>query len=140
MASNTSFHGWVAHDPSAAEGKMPWGACTPKTFEPTDVEIDINMCGVCGSDIHTLRSGWGPSDYPLVVGHEIIGKITRVGDDVKDLKVGDRVGVGAQSDCCESCRPCKTKQESNCNNFVMTYNGKYKSGDKAMGGYAKNWR
>ncbi|CAG5169527.1 uncharacterized protein ALTATR162_LOCUS7044 [Alternaria atra] len=140
MSSSPDFKGWVAHDPSAADGNMQWGDYTPKNFESTDIEMEISHCGVCGSDIHTLRSGWGPSDYPLVVGHEIIGKITRVGDDVKDLKVGDRVGVGAQSDCCESCRPCKTKQESNCNNFVMTYNAKYKSGDKAMGGYAKNWR
>ncbi|KAI4609825.1 uncharacterized protein J4E88_004477 [Alternaria novae-zelandiae] len=140
MSSSPDFKGWVAHDPSAADGNMQWGDYTPKKFESTDIEMEISHCGVCGSDIHTLRSGWGPSDYPLVVGHEIIGKVTRVGDDVKDLKVGDRVGVGAQSDCCEGCRPCKTKQESNCNNFVMTYNAKYSTGDKAMGGYAKNWR
>ncbi|KAL5116284.1 hypothetical protein ACEQ8H_005842 [Pleosporales sp. CAS-2024a] len=139
-ASNSEFQGWVAHDPSAAEGNMKWGGFTPKTFEETDIEMDISHCGVCGSDIHTLRSGWGPSEYPLVVGHEIIGKITRVGKEVKDLKVGDRVGVGAQSECCEACRPCKIKQESNCSKMTMTYNGRHGNGDKSFGGYAKQWR
>lgn len=119
---------------------MQWGAYSPKSFESTDIEMEISHCGVCGSDIHTLRSGWGPSDYPLVVGHEIIGKVTRIGEDVKDLKVGDRVGVGAQSNCCESCRPCKMKQESNCYNNTGTYNSKYPNGDKSFGGYAKVWR
>ena len=137
---NNEFQGWVAHDPSAGEGNMKWGPFNPKSFSETDIEMDITHCGVCGSDIHTLRSGWGPSDYPLVVGHEIIGKVTRVGQDVKGLKVGDRVGVGAQTDCCESCRPCKNKQEANCTNGVMTYNSKFPNGDKAYGGYAKSWR
>jgi len=140
MAATTDFQGWVAHDASAAEGNMKWGGYTPKTFEETDVELDIEMCGVCGSDIHTLRSGWGPSDYPLVVGHEIIGKVTRVGNSVTDLKVGDRVGVGAQSECCEACKPCKMTQESNCEKMTMTYNGKHSNGDKSFGGYAKVWR
>lgn len=140
MSSTSDFNGWVAHDPSAAEGNMKWGKFEPKAFEDTDIEMDITHCGVCGSDIHTLRSGWGPSDYPLVVGHEIIGHVTKVGKDVKDLKVGDRVGVGAQSECCESCRPCKMEQESNCNKFTMTYNGKHLNGDKSYGGYAKAWR
>lgn len=139
-AKSSSFQGWVAHDPSAAEGDMQWGTYSPKAFEDIDIEMDISHCGVCGSDIHTLRSGWGPSDYPLVVGHEIIGKVTRVGSDVKDLKIGDRVGVGAQSECCEECRPCKMQQESNCNKFCMTYNGKHLTGDKSYGGYAKSWR
>jgi alcohol dehydrogenase (NADP+) len=143
MASTTNtsdFQGWVAHDPSAADGNMKWGSYTPKEFEETDVEMEISHCGVCGSDIHTLRSGWGPSDYPIVVGHEIIGKVTRVGKDVKDLKIGDRIGVGAQSECCESCRPCKMKQESNCNVMTLTYNAKHSNGGKSFGGYAKKWR
>ncbi|KAJ4372071.1 hypothetical protein N0V83_003844 [Neocucurbitaria cava] len=143
MSSNTTssdFKGWVAHDPSAADGNMKWGSYEPKSFAETDVEMEITHCGVCGSDIHTLRSGWGPSDYPLVVGHEIIGKVTRVGKDVKDLKLGDRVGVGAQSGCCESCGPCKIKQESNCKANTGTYNSKYPNGDKSFGGYAKSWR
>jgi D-arabinose 1-dehydrogenase-like Zn-dependent alcohol dehydrogenase len=139
-ANTSDFQGWVAHDASAADGNMKWESFQPKTFEETDVEMEITHCGVCGSDIHTLRSGWGPSDYPLVVGHEIIGKVTKVGRDVTDFKIGDRVGVGAQSECCESCRPCKIKQESNCAKMTMTYNSKHSNGDKACGGYANLWR
>ncbi|KAF2847657.1 GroES-like protein [Plenodomus tracheiphilus IPT5] len=136
----SNFQGWVGLDASAAEGKMQWGSYSPKTFQDTDVEMDITHCGVCGSDIHTLRSGWGPSDYPVVVGHEIIGNVTKVGKDVEGIKVGDRVGVGAQSNCCEACRPCKMEQESNCYNNTGTYNSKYPNGDKSYGGYAKKWR
>jgi alcohol dehydrogenase (NADP+) len=66
---------------------------------------------ICASDLHTLRSGWGPTDYPVVVGHEIVGKAVRVGKDVPTgIKVGDRVGVGAQSGACHNqkgdCEAC----------------------------------
>ncbi|KAH7136168.1 chaperonin 10-like protein [Dendryphion nanum] len=138
---SSTFEGWVAKDSSAADGKMEWGSFTAKTFEPTDIELDISHCGVCGSDLHTLRSGWGPSDYPLVVGHEIIGRVTRVGSAVTDLKEGDRVGVGAQSSSCLSCAPCKADEEPHCKNgMVATYGSRYPSGDKSLGGYAKTWR
>ncbi|KAL6703144.1 hypothetical protein ACN47E_010137 [Coniothyrium glycines] len=136
----SSFEGWIAHDAKAAAGNMQWGHFEPKTFEPTDIEMEISHCGVCGSDLSTLRSGWKPSEYPLVVGHEIIGKVTRVGENVTDLKIGDRVGVGAQSECCESCKPCKMQQESNCSKITGTYDAIYPNGDKAFGGYAKTWR
>ncbi|TMW61712.1 hypothetical protein Poli38472_010775 [Pythium oligandrum] len=61
-----------------------------------DVEIAISHCGICGSDLHTITDGWGGGNFPIVVGHEIVGTITAAGSDVKHLKVGDRVGVGAQ--------------------------------------------
>lgn len=139
--STSTFQGWVAKDPSSADGKMEWGSFTPKAFEPTDIEMDITHCGVCGSDIHTLRSGWGSSDYPLVVGHEIIGRVTRVGSAVTDLKEGDRVGVGAQSSSCLSCTQCERDEEPHCKgNMVGTYGSRYASGDKSFGGYAETWR
>lgn len=94
--------------------------------------------------MHVLRSGWGPTDYPVVVGHEIVGKAVRVGKDVKTgIKVGDRVGVGAQSGSClrGDCDQCQHDDEQYCKNaFTMTYGGKYPSGAKAQGGYAKFWR
>ncbi len=93
----------------------------PKTFEPEDVELAITHCGVCGSDVHTLTQGWGKSKLPLVVGHEIVGTVTRVGDKVKDFKPGDRVGVGAQRDSCMSCRACKDGYENYCPNSMDTY-------------------
>lgn len=87
-------------DKDAVNGNMVWQEYEPKPFEDTDVDIKITHCGICGSDIHTLRSGWVPTSYPVCVGHEIVGHAVRVGDKVKDIKVGDRVGVGAQSGAC----------------------------------------
>ncbi|KAF2864897.1 chaperonin 10-like protein [Massariosphaeria phaeospora] len=138
--STPAFEGWVAKDQSAADGNMQWDKFEPKPFEETDIEMAISHCGVCGSDIHTLRSGWGPTNYPLVVGHEIIGRVTRVGSAVKDLKAGDRVGVGAQSQSCLDCKDCKHDQEPHCSKMVQTYNQPYATGGKSQGGYAKSWR
>ncbi|KAJ4299848.1 hypothetical protein N0V90_005094 [Kalmusia sp. IMI 367209] len=142
MASTSAqtFEGWVAHDASAAQGNMKWGDYEPKPFEETDIELDITHCGVCGSDLHTLSSGWGPSDYPLVVGHEIIGHVSRVGSAVKDMKMGDRVGIGAQSGSCLSCKRCDNGMETQCKKGTNTYNSKYPNGGKSFGGYAKKWR
>lgn len=72
-----------------------------------------------------MRSGWGPTEYPTVVGHEIVGKITKVGSAVKDgYKVGDIVGIGAQCDSCEQCEQCKKESNSYCDGMVGTYSGK----------------
>ncbi|KXN72075.1 GroES-like protein, partial [Conidiobolus coronatus NRRL 28638] len=65
-----------------------------------DVEVQISHCGICGSDLHTMDSGWGPSDYPVVTGHEIIGTVTAAGPKVSNVKVGDRVGVGCVVNTC----------------------------------------
>lgn len=138
--SSTKFEGWVAQNASAAQGEMEWSSFDPKPFEETDIEMDVTHCGICGSDIHTLRSGWGPSDYPLVVGHEIIGKVTRVGEKVRDVKVGDRVGVGAQSGSCLHCKRCESDLEPHCTGGTNTYNSKFPNGGKAYGGYANKWR
>lgn len=90
---------------------------------------------------HTLRSGWGPSQYPTVVGHEIVGKVTRAGSAVTHLQVGQRVGVGAQSDSCLKCRRCDAGRESYCDKMGGTYQGKFVDGSgTGMGGYARRWR
>ena len=93
----------------------------PKTFQPDDVEVAITHCGVCGSDVHTLKQGWGESKLPLVVGHEIVGHATRVGDNVKGVKVGDRVGIGAHIGSCMQCRQCKDGYENYCPKGIATY-------------------
>ena len=93
----------------------------PKIFGPDDVEIAITHCGVCGSDLHTLKQGWGESHLPLIVGHEIVGKAVRVGENVKDVKVGDRVGVGAKIGSCMRCRPCNDAYENYCPKGISTY-------------------
>ncbi|KAK4502367.1 hypothetical protein PRZ48_005792 [Zasmidium cellare] len=144
MASDSAFEGWCGLAPDSADGKMVWQGYEPKPWEEDDVDIEISHCGVCGSDMHVLRSGWGPTDYPVVVGHEIVGKAIRVGSSVKSgIKVGDRVGVGAQSGSClrGDCDQCQHDDEQYCKNaFTMTYGSKYPSGAKAQGGYAKFWR
>lgn len=89
----------------------------------TDVEIEILYCGICHSDIHTARNEWGGTTYPCVPGHEIVGKVTRVGDKVTKYKEGDTVGVGCFVDSCGHCESCNDHQEQYClNGFTATYN------------------
>ena len=91
MATSYKFQGWLGLDKSSAEGNMVWRDFEPKPFEESDVDIKITHCGICGSDLHTLRSGWGQSLYPVCVGHEIVGTAVKVGSKVEGgIKVGDR--------------------------------------------------
>ncbi|RDL38956.1 GroES-like protein [Venustampulla echinocandica] len=136
MAVPYKFQGWMGLDKDCADGKMVWQEYEPKTWTEDDVDIKIQYCGICGSDIHTLRSGWGPSLYPCCVGHEIAGTAVKVGENVKHIKVGDRVGVGAQSGACLDCEDCIEGRENYCTKMVGTYSGKYPDGSKSYGGYA----
>lgn len=105
---------------------------------PSDVGISIDFCGVCHSDLHMARNDWGMSQYPLVPGHEIIGTVTEVGSKVKDLKPGDRVGVGCLVDSCRSCDACKKDLEQFCPSMVLTYSSPTKDpGGLTFGGYSK---
>ena len=97
-----------------------------------DVEIDITYCGVCHSDIHTARNEWKNTSYPVVPGHEIIGRVVKVGDKVKNFKTGDLVGVGCLVDSCRKCSACKDDLEQYCEHgATFTYN----SPDKHLGGH-----
>lgn len=90
---------------------------------PGDVEIEILFCGVCHSDIHTARNEWGGTKYPCIPGHEIVGKVTRTGDEVKNFKEGDTVGVGCFVDSCGHCENCEESLEQYClNGPTATYN------------------
>ncbi|KAI1497605.1 zinc-binding dehydrogenase [Biscogniauxia marginata] len=139
---NYKFQGWQGLDPSSVEGKMVWGEFEPKRWEETDIDIKVTHCGMCGTDCHHLRSGWFPVPYPVVVGHEIVGEIVRVGSKaVGNHKVGDRVGVGCLSDCCisirsEPCERCAQGQENYCRKATWTYVTPHHNGDKSYGGYA----
>lgn len=104
-----------------------------------DIEIEILYCGVCHSDLHTARNDWGGSKYPSVPGHEIVGRITKVGADVSKLKVGDFAGVGCLVDSCKTCTSCNQDLEQYClNGFTGTYNGNDKHlGGHTFGGYSE---
>lgn len=117
----------------------------PFTFdrrEPgaNDVAIDIHYCGICHSDVHQVRDEWGGSLYPMVPGHEIVGKVTAVGSGVKKYKVGDTVGVGCMVDSCRTCVNCKDGEEQFClEGMTATYNSKERDGKTlAQGGYSKH--
>ena len=104
-----------------------------------DVAIDILYCGVCHSDLHTARGEWGGVQYPCVPGHEIVGRVSAVGGDVKKFKIGDLVGVGCMVDSCRECASCKDGEENYCDGpvgFTGTYNGPVGGGPNTFGGYS----
>ncbi|KAK8062661.1 zinc-binding alcohol dehydrogenase [Apiospora hydei] len=164
MPQNYKFEGWLGHDASSAEGNMVWSEFEPKRWEETDIDIRITHAGMCGSDLHTLSSGWYPAPYPIIVGHEIVGEVVRVGSQAAGgHKVGDRVGVGCLADNCEGllgspnndkdgkkkieslCANCSSedpaeRNEQFCPHGLWTYPGPHHNGDKAYGGYATHHR
>jgi uncharacterized zinc-type alcohol dehydrogenase-like protein len=104
----------------------------------TDVDIEITHCGVCHSDLHQVRNEWKNTVYPCVPGHEIVGRVTRVGPKVTRFRVGDRVAVGCMVDSCRTCAACREGQEQLCDTgFTLTYNSPDKnSGGVTYGGYS----
>jgi alcohol dehydrogenase (NADP+) len=109
-----------------------------RTPGPQDVHFKILYCGVCHSDIHQVRDEWSGSIYPMVPGHEIVGKVTAIGSSVKKFKVGDLAAVGCLVDSCRDCENCRQGLEQYCKNgSVATYNGYEKDGKTpTYGGYS----
>ncbi len=104
-----------------------------------DVQIEISFCGVCHSDLHQIKNDWFPGIFPMVPGHEIVGKIISVGEAVTKFKNGDLAGVGCMVDSCGTCENCKEGIEQYCfNGNVGTYNAKGKDGLPTYGGYSNN--
>ncbi|MES2881794.1 MAG: NAD(P)-dependent alcohol dehydrogenase [Bacteroidota bacterium] len=105
---------------------------------PQDVQIQILFCGVCHTDIHLINNDWGISLYPMVPGHEIVGRVTAVGDQVKKFKEGDLAGIGCLVDSCRDCENCNDGLEQHClNGAVYTYSGMEKDGVTiTQGGYS----
>ena len=105
-----------------------------------DVQIAIDYCGVCHSDLHMVNNDWGSSAYPLIPGHEIIGRVTGVGQNVTDFQEGDRVGVGCLVDSCRTCEACQANLEQYClNGFTLTYGSETEDpGGYTYGGYSKS--
>ena len=115
----------------------------PFSFErrepgPADVRIEILFSGVCHSDIHQARDEWGGSIYPMVPGHEIVGRVTQVGKAVTKFKVGDLAGVGCMVDSCRECESCRAGEEQYCDRgqTVFTYNSRFPDGTPTYGGYS----
>ena len=109
-----------------------------RDLRPDDVRIDISHAGICHSDIHTKREEWGRTRFPLTPGHEIVGTVAEVGDQVSGVTVGDTVGVGCFVDSCLECAACKDGEEMFCEQgVVQTYGAKDKHGEITYGGYSQ---
>jgi len=128
---------YAAH--SATTPLEPW-SFERRDLRPTDVQMEILFCGVCHSDLHFARNEWGMSLYPIVPGHEIVGKITAVGTAVTKYKVSEVAGIGCMVDSCRECDNCKHDQEQYCmQGFVGTYGGMERDGSgPTYGGYSKS--
>jgi uncharacterized zinc-type alcohol dehydrogenase-like protein len=123
---------------SATTPIEPW-SIERRDPKPHDVQIEILYCGVCHSDLHTARGEWGNTTYPVVPGHEIVGRVTNVGDHVKKFKVGDLAGIGCMVDSCQECDNCKDGLEQYCSKgMIGTYNSMERDGSGlTYGGYSK---
>ncbi|UZD65694.1 NAD(P)-dependent alcohol dehydrogenase [Marinobacter sp. AN1] len=107
---------------NSAEQPLASMNITRRTPGAHDVQIDIAFCGICHSDIHQVRSEWAGTLYPCVPGHEIVGRVSAVGEHVADFKKGDLVGIGCIVDSCKHCEECGEGLENYCDNMIGTYN------------------
>jgi uncharacterized zinc-type alcohol dehydrogenase-like protein len=118
---------------------QPW-SYTPRPLGDNDVEIKVNYCGVCHSDLHQMTEGWGGSIFPMIPGHEVVGRVVAKGKDVKHIQIGQRVGVGPNCLSCFKCPQCADGEESFCAKKTDTYNDRYPDGTPSRGGYAEKIR
>jgi len=129
---------------SAASATSPLASTTIPRRGPTehDVQIEILFCGICHSDLHQVRNEWSgvmPTVYPIVPGHEIVGRVTKVGSEVNKYKPGDLAAVGCLVDSDRTCPQCKAGLEQFCPSLVLTYNGPDKYlGGVTYGGYSNS--
>ena len=133
--STTSTSGYAAR--SATTELSPF-QFERRAVGKNDVKLEILFCGICHSDVHQVRNEWGGSVFPMVPGHEIVGKVIEVGSAVTKFKIGDLGGVGCFVDSCRTCGPCKAGEEQYCEKGMNgTYNSKEKDGSPTYGGYSK---
>lgn len=131
----TKTRGYVAHNPESPLSPFEFQR---REVGPSDIGFRIDFAGICHSDIHQVRQEWGPSLYPMVPGHEIVGTVTEVGSTVRKFQPGDRIGVGVFIDSCRKCRNCDLGLEQYCaEGMTGTYNG-YERNSRtiAFGGYS----
>ncbi|WP_276485501.1 NAD(P)-dependent alcohol dehydrogenase [Paraflavitalea pollutisoli] len=126
--------GYAAQTPET--DLAPW-SFERREVGPHDIQIEIQYCGVCHSDLHQIKNDWFPGVFPMVPGHEIVGKIVKVGDHVKNFKVGDLAGIGCMVDSCQVCENCQEGLEQYClEGNTQTYNNLDRSGVPTYGGYS----
>ena len=127
---------YAAQSPTSGVGPFPIERREPRA---DDVVIEIDYCGICHTDIHFVHNDWDMTQYPVVPGHEIVGRVTAVGPAVSHFKPGDRVGVGCLVDSCRECGSCHDGLEQYCENgWVATYNGEDRhDGTRTYGGYSE---
>lgn len=132
MSKSVNTVGWAARDPS--------GVLSPFKFArragDRDIQFKVLYCGICHSDLHSIKNEWANTQYPIVPGHEIVGVVTAVGPDVKKFKVGDKVGVGCLVNSCRKCDQCAADLENYCPQLVLTYNSVLPDGSVTYGGYS----
>jgi uncharacterized zinc-type alcohol dehydrogenase-like protein len=134
MSATYTAKSYAATSPTSPLGPYELPRRVPKE---TDVQIDIQFCGVCHSDLHAAKGEWSNPQYPLVPGHEIVGRVAKIGSKVTKFKVGDLVGVGCLVDADLTCEHCKIGNEQHCNNQVWTYSGADRHlGGVTQGGYS----
>jgi uncharacterized zinc-type alcohol dehydrogenase-like protein len=127
---------YAAHSPETPLAPFTLDRRTPG---PADVQIEIQFCGVCHSDLHTARGEWPGTVYPVVPGHEIVGKVVAIGDAVKKFAVGQTVAVGCLVDSCRTCANCQEGLEQYCAGMTLTYNSPdaHIPGKPTYGGYSR---
>ena len=149
MSYPERFQGFAINDPKDwATPKLT--SFEPKAFGPHDVDIEVECCGICASELFALKNEWGHAPLAClsskygpktqVVGHEVVGKVVAVGPQVSLCNVGDRVGLGAQASACMQCSRCNSGNEQYCPNAISTYCKPYPDGYVSQGGYASHVR
>lgn len=145
QAANLQKSAAVGKGPYPTEGMAAYASTGPhkplkfqrRALGPKDVAIKVHYCGICHSDIHTIREDWGKIQYPQITGHELAGEVVAVGSSVSKFTVGARVGVGTMVNSCRICTECQSGHENYClNGNTQTYNSKDKDGTITQGGYS----
>ncbi|KAG8086972.1 hypothetical protein GUJ93_ZPchr0010g10121 [Zizania palustris] len=134
MAPTTAANvGLAARD---ASGHLSPLTIARRNTGDNDVAIKIMFCGICHSDLHSIKNEWQNAIYPIIPGHEIAGVVTEVGKNVTKFKAGDKVGVGCMVNSCQSCENCNQGFENNCPGIIFTYNSVDRDGTVTYGGYS----
>lgn len=129
-----------AYGAESAEGQLKEMTIQRRALLPHDVEMEILFCGICHSDLHQVHNDFGGSNYPMVPGHEIVGRVTAIGEHVKKFKVGDLAGVGCIIDSCRECEYCERSEEMYCAEETLSFNSADKYlGGMTLGGYSETY-